>query len=104
MEVTMKKGSGAIGKIPGQAEARLVSAARRTRYGRTRTYATFPGENEAVRLLEQSLNEENQMNAKLNELSETILLEVIELENLSLPEECFLKYLAKSARTKQRHG
>jgi len=108
MEVLIKEGSEAIGKNRKEADARLVAAAWRvaryamTRYGCARTYATFLGENEAARLLEKSLNEEKQMDANLNELSESALLEVIELGDSSLAEEGFRKYLAKSARTKQR--
>ena len=98
----MKNSSRAIGNVPEEVDARLVSGARQTRYDRTQTYAKFLGENKAVRLLEQGVNEEEQMDATLDELSETILLEAIELEELSVQEEGFRKYLAKSARTKQR--
>ena len=100
----MKNDIGAIAKVSKEADVRLVSAAGRTRYARDRTCATFLDENETVRLVEQSFNEEKQADAELNELSENILLEVIEHEDLSLQEEGFRKYLAKSARTKQRRG
>jgi ferritin-like metal-binding protein YciE len=82
---------------------RLISAAQRVEhyelagYGSVRTYARMLGENEAALLLEQILNEEKETDAKLTELAETIIIEALELENSTLPEKTFRKYLKKSA-------
>ena len=82
----MKNGS--HGKVPDEADMKRVSDARRRPYGH--------------RLLEQNLSEEKQMEANPNDLAEAIYLEAIELEDLSVQEQGFREYLAKSGRTKQR--
>jgi len=55
------------------------------------------GENEAALLLEQTLNEEKDTDAKLTELAETIIIEAMELEDPTPAEKGLRKYLKKSA-------
>jgi ferritin-like metal-binding protein YciE len=55
------------------------------------------GENEAAMLLEQTLNEEKDTDAKLTELAETIIIEAMELEDPTPAEKGLRKYLKKSA-------
>jgi ferritin-like metal-binding protein YciE len=59
-------------------DAELISAAQRVEhyeiaaYGTVRTYANILGEQNAVSLLEQTLNEEKETDEKLTELAENI--------------------------------
>ena len=66
-------------------------------YGCVHTYARLLGENEAALLLEQTLNEEKDTDAKLTELAETIIIEAMELEDPTPAEKGLRKYLRKSA-------
>jgi len=65
-------------------DAGLISAAQRVEhyeiaaYGCVRTYANILGEEEAVSLLEQTLEEEKETDQKLTELAETINIEASE--------------------------
>jgi ferritin-like metal-binding protein YciE len=62
-------------------DAALISAAQRVEhyeiaaYGTVRTYANILGEEEAVRLLEETLEEEKETDAKLTELAKNINFE-----------------------------
>lgn len=73
------------GEFEGEAlDAGLISAAQRVEhyeiaaYGSVRTYANILGEEEAVSLLEQTLEEEKETDQKLTGLAETINLEASE--------------------------
>jgi ferritin-like metal-binding protein YciE len=88
---------------PQELDVRLIAAARRAEhyemagYGCVHTYARLLGENEAALLLEQTLNEEEDTDAKLTELAETIIIEAMELEDPTPAEKGLRKYLKKSA-------
>jgi ferritin-like metal-binding protein YciE len=65
-------------------DAALIAAAQRVEhyeiagYGTVRTYAQLLGENEAVRLLQQTLDEEGATDKKLTALAEAINVEAME--------------------------
>lgn len=88
---------------PQELDVRLIAAARRAEhygmagYGCVHTYARLLGENEAAMLLEQTLNEERDTDAKLTELAETTIIEAMELEDPTPAEKGLRKYLKKSA-------
>jgi len=69
-------------------DAGLISAAQRVEhyeiaaYGCVRTYANILGEEEAVSLLEETLNEEKETDQKLTELAESINIEAAESANV----------------------
>jgi ferritin-like metal-binding protein YciE len=64
-------------------DAGLISAAQRVEhyeiagYGCVRTYAQLLGENDAVKLLARTLNEEKETDAKLSELADKINIEAM---------------------------
>jgi ferritin-like metal-binding protein YciE len=66
-------------------DAGLIGAAQRVEhyeiaaYGTARTFAEILGDQQGMRLLEQTLEEEKETNEKLNELSEAINAEAAEL-------------------------
>ena len=65
-------------------DAALIAAAQRVEhyeiagYGTVRTYAQLLGEREAVRLLQQTLDEEGQTDKKLTQLAESINVEAMD--------------------------
>ena len=69
-------------------DAALIAAAQRVEhyeiagYGTVRTYAQLLGENEAVRLLQQTLDEEGATDKKLTALAESINVEAMEEEEI----------------------
>ena len=87
---------------PQALDVRLIAEIRRAEhyemagYGCVHTYARLLGENEAALLLEQTLNDEKVTDAKLTELAETIIIEAMELEDLTPAEKGVRKYLEKS--------
>lgn len=92
MEGLIKEGGEMIEEDPAAEEldAGLISAAQRVEhyeiagYGCVRTYAKLLGEDEAVALLAQTLEEEKETDQKLTELAENINLEAansVEPEN-----------------------
>jgi ferritin-like metal-binding protein YciE len=86
MEGLIKEGGEMIEEDPEaeQLDAGLIAAAQRVEhyeiagYGCVRTYATLLGEQEAVGLLEETLNEEKETDSKLTELAENINVEAME--------------------------
>jgi ferritin-like metal-binding protein YciE len=86
MEGLIKEGSELIEEDPEPAEldAGLIAAAQRVEhyemagYGCVRTYAKLLGETEAVPILEKTLDEEKETDAKLTKLAETINVEAME--------------------------
>jgi ferritin-like metal-binding protein YciE len=86
MEGLIKEGSEMIEEDPEeeQLDAGLISAAQRVEhyeiagYGCVRTYAQLLGDDEAVSLLEQTLTEEKETDAKLTELAENINVEALQ--------------------------
>jgi ferritin-like metal-binding protein YciE len=86
MEGLIKEGSEMIEEDPEaeQLDAGLIAAAQRVEhyeiagYGCVRTYATLLGEQEAVGLLEETLNEEKKTDSTLTELAENINVEAME--------------------------
>jgi ferritin-like metal-binding protein YciE len=60
------------------ADAQRVEHYEISAYGTARTFASLLGENELVRLLEQTLKEEKAADAKLNECAESINIEAKE--------------------------
>ena len=86
MEGLIKEGNELIQEDPGDEEldAGLISAGQRVEhyeiaaYGSVRTYARLLGEDEAVSLLEETLNEEKETDRKLTELAEQINVEAME--------------------------
>jgi ferritin-like metal-binding protein YciE len=86
MEGLIKEGSEMIEEDPEaeQLDAGLISAAQRVEhyeiagYGCVRTYAQLLRENEAVLLLDETLNEEKKTDAKLTQLAEAINVEAME--------------------------
>jgi ferritin-like metal-binding protein YciE len=80
MEGLIKEGSEVIDEDmdPDVKDAALIAAAQRVEhyeiagYGTARTFANLLGESEAASLLEQTLNEEKETDAKLNQLAEGI--------------------------------
>jgi len=88
---------------PQELDVRLIAAARRAEhygmagYGCVHTYARLLGDNEAALLLEQTLNEEKDTDAKLTAFAETTIIEALELEDPTPAEEGLRKYLKKSA-------
>lgn len=88
MEGLIKEGGELIEEDPEpeQLDAGLIAAAQRVEhyemaaYGSVRTFANLLGESEAESLLEATLNEEKETDAKLTELAETINVEALEAE------------------------
>lgn len=86
MEGLIKEGSGLIEEDPEPEEldAGLIAAAQHVEhyemagYGSVRTYATLLGEREAADILEKTLTEEKETDAKLTKLSESINVEAME--------------------------
>ena len=86
MEGLIKEGSEMIEEDPEeeQLDAGLISAAQRVEhyeiagYGCVRTYARLLGEDEAVSLLEATLKEEKETDAKLTQLAENINVEALQ--------------------------
>jgi ferritin-like metal-binding protein YciE len=86
MEGLIKEGSEMIEEDPEQEQldAGLISAAQRVEhyeiagYGCVRTYAQLLGDDEAVSLLEETLKEEKETDAKLTELAENINVEALQ--------------------------
>lgn len=79
MEGLVEEGKEMIDEQEGEAlDAGLISAAQRVEhyeiaaYGCVRTYANLLGEDDAARLLEQTLKEEKQTDQKLTQLAEKI--------------------------------
>ncbi|HWZ53856.1 MAG TPA: ferritin-like domain-containing protein [Candidatus Acidoferrales bacterium] len=74
-------------------DAGLISAAQRVEhyeiaaYGCVRTYATILGEEEAVSLLEKTLQEEKETDEKLTELAENINVEAVGSEKADGPRD-----------------
>jgi ferritin-like metal-binding protein YciE len=89
MEGLIKEGGELIeeGPAPEQLDAGLIAAAQRVEhyemaaYGSVRTFANLLGESDAEALLEKTLSEEKETDAKLTELSETINVEAMEAES-----------------------
>lgn len=86
MEGLIKEGGDLVaqGPEPEELNAGLITAAQRVEhyeiaaYGSVRTHAQLLGESEAVDLLEQTLNEEKETDAKLTRLAEKINVEAME--------------------------
>jgi ferritin-like metal-binding protein YciE len=86
MEGLIKEGGELVADGPEAEElnAGLIAAAQRVEhyeiaaYGSVRTYANLLGENEAAGLLEQTLSEEKETDAKLTQLAETINVQAME--------------------------
>ena len=85
MEGLVEEGKEIIGEEDGEAlDAGLISAAQRVEhyeiaaYGSVRTYASILGEDEAVELLEQTLEEEKETDQKLTKLAEKINIQAEE--------------------------
>jgi ferritin-like metal-binding protein YciE len=86
MEGLIKEGNEMIGEDPEPEElnAGLIAAAQHVEhyeiagYGCVRTYAKLLGEKEAATILENTLNEEKQTDAKLTQLAEAINVEAME--------------------------
>jgi ferritin-like metal-binding protein YciE len=89
MEGLIKEGGELIEEDPEpeKLDAGLISAAQRVEhyemagYGCVRTYAQLLDESEAVSLLEQTLNEEKETDAKLTHLAETINVEAMGVDD-----------------------
>lgn len=88
MEGLIKEGGELIEEDPEpeQLDAGLIAAAQRVEhyemaaYGSVRTFANLLGESEAESLLEATLNEEKETDAKLTTLAETINVDAMEAE------------------------
>jgi ferritin-like metal-binding protein YciE len=88
MEVLIKEGAETIEEnaSPAAKDALLIAAAQRVEhyeiagYGSVKTYANLLGESEAIRLLEQTLQEEVETDEKLTEMAESINVEAEEGE------------------------
>jgi ferritin-like metal-binding protein YciE len=86
MQGLIKEGSELIEEDPEQEQldAGLISAAQRVEhyeiagYGCVRTYAQLLGDGEAASLLEETLKEEKETDAKLTQLAENINLEALQ--------------------------
>jgi len=86
MEGLIKEGSEMIEEDPEeeQLDAGLISAAQRVEhyeiagYGCVRTYAQLLGDDEAASLLDETLKEEKETDAKLTELAENINVEALQ--------------------------
>jgi len=89
MEGLIEEGSEMIEEVsePEELDAGLISAAQRVEhyeiagYGCVTTYAKLLGENDAMSLLRQTLEEEKATDKKLTELANTINLEAAESED-----------------------
>lgn len=89
MEGLIEEGSEMIQEVsaPDELDAGLISAAQRVEhyemagYGCVTTYAKLLGENDAMSLLRQTLEEEKATDKKLTELANTINLEAAESED-----------------------
>lgn len=88
MEGLIKEGAETIEEnaSPAAKDALLIAAAQRVEhyeiagYGSVKTYANLLGESEAIRLLEQTLQEEVETDEKLTEMAESINVEAEEGE------------------------
>lgn len=91
MEGLIKEGGEIIeeGPEPEELNAGLIAAAQRVEhyemagYGCVRTYAKLLGENDAAALLEQTLKEEKETDAKLTKLAGTINVEAMNVADAS---------------------
>jgi ferritin-like metal-binding protein YciE len=91
MEGLIEEGKELIAEDPGPEEldAGLIAAAQRVEhyemagYGCVRTYAQLLGEDEAVALLDKTLNEERETDSKLTQLAEKINVEAMNSEESS---------------------
>lgn len=94
MEGLIKEGSEMIAEDPEPEElnAGLIAAAQRVEhyemagYGCVRTYAQLLGESEAVTILEKTLKEEKETDAKLTKLAETINAEAMNAAEPEAPQ------------------
>ena len=95
MEGLVKEGAEAIEEdaSPAAKDAMLIAAAQRVEhyemagYGSVKTYAKLLGEEEAAKLLEQTLEEEVETDEKLTEAAESINVEAEEGEGEEEEEE-----------------
>jgi ferritin-like metal-binding protein YciE len=108
MEGLIKEGSEMIeeGPEPEELNAGLIAAAQRVEhyeiagYGCVRTYAMLLGEDEAVTILDKTLNEEKETDGKLTKLAEKINVEAMdsgEPDGSSQKDSGKAKHLKKSA-------
>jgi ferritin-like metal-binding protein YciE len=87
-------------------DAALIAAAQRVEhyeiagYGTVRTFASLLEDDEAVELLEQTLEEEKETDQKLTEIAESINLEAQGQEDQEQDEEAGPEEKAKPRRTK----
>jgi ferritin-like metal-binding protein YciE len=88
MEGVIKEGNDAVKKVKDEdvRDAAIICAAQRVEhyemagYGTVRTYAELLGEQEAARLLQQTLDEEKEADQKLTEIAEQVNVEAGEGE------------------------
>jgi ferritin-like metal-binding protein YciE len=107
MEGLIKEGGELIEEDPESEEldAGLIAAAQRVEhyeiagYGCVRTYAQLLGESEAVSLLEKTLTEEKETDAKLTQFSETINVEAMGVDDSEEKSEKAPKKAKKKAAT-----
>jgi ferritin-like metal-binding protein YciE len=87
-------------------DAALIAAAQRVEhyeiagYGTVRTFASLLEDDEAVELLEQTLEEEKETDQKLTEIAESVNLEAQGQEDQEQDEEAGVEEKAKPRRTK----
>ena len=107
IEGLIEEGSEMIDEDPEAEEldAGLIGAAQRVEhyeiagYGCVRTYAKLLGENIAVKILEQTLNEEKETDTKLSKLAESINVEALESDESDISRKSDTgKNLKKSAK------
>jgi ferritin-like metal-binding protein YciE len=108
MEGLIKEGSDVIEEDldPEVSDAGLIGAAQRVEhyeiagYGTARTHAELLGEDDAVSLLEETLEEEKETDQKLTELAETINVEASEEDEDEEEEDEKAEPVAASGRRK----
>jgi ferritin-like metal-binding protein YciE len=95
MEGLIKEGSEALDEDMQEdvKDAAIIAAAQRVEhyeisgYGTVRTFANLLGEDEAVSLLQKTLDEEKETDSKLNQLAENINVEAEEAEAGEVPQK-----------------
>lgn len=105
MGALIKEGSKIIAEDPQprEVDARLISTAQRVEhyemavYGCARTYAALLGEDEAIWVLEHCMKEVRETGVKFTDLTETLIIEAMELEDPTPVEKGFRMYKKSSA-------
>jgi ferritin-like metal-binding protein YciE len=110
MEGLLKEGSEALAEDMQESvkDAAIIAAAQRVEhyeisgYGTARTFANLLGEDQAVSLLQKTLDEEKETDAKLNQLAENINVEAKESTEVAESEEEIPQKIATRSTSRKK--